>query len=100
MVVLRGWYTKLTVCLYGYFTSIQEVPAAVPTTEPQLNPPVVDDKAGTVSEPQGMERVFILDFFISGFQILEGEYPLTTQKINPKTCPYMYFLAHHPVNIC
>lgn len=30
VVVLRGWYTRLTVCLYGFFTNIQEVPLVVP----------------------------------------------------------------------
>ena len=56
MVVLRGWYTKLTVCLYGYFTNIQEVPPAMPSAEPQLNPPVAEEKVGPVSEPQGVEN--------------------------------------------
>ena len=55
VVVLRGWYTKLTVCLYGYFTNIQEIPATVPTTEAQQNPPVEEKAVPAVNEPQGLE---------------------------------------------
>ena len=55
VVVLRGWYTKLTVCLYGYFTSIQEVPATVPAVETQQNSPAEEKAGPAVDEPQGME---------------------------------------------
>ena len=57
VVVLRGWYTKLTVCLYGYFTNIQEVPATVPTVETQQNSPAEEKAGPAVDEPQGVEFV-------------------------------------------
>ncbi|XP_028392294.1 protein virilizer homolog isoform X2 [Dendronephthya gigantea] len=51
VVVLRGWYTKLTVCLYGYFTNIQEAPSTTDTAETQQTQPV-EEKAGPVNKPE------------------------------------------------
>ncbi|CAB3997684.1 Hypothetical predicted protein [Paramuricea clavata] len=50
VVVLRGWYTKLTVCLYGFFTNIQEVPPTMPTVEPQEK--LVEVRTGPVNTPE------------------------------------------------
>ena len=72
VVVLRGWYTKLTVCLYGYFTNIQEVPPTVPTAEPQQNPPVFEEKAGPVIEPQGLESFSYIVRYATGLNIRTG----------------------------
>ena len=59
MVVLRGWYTRLTVCLYGYFTNIQEAPPTTDTAEMQPNPPV-EEKAGPINKPEGLRCSDIL----------------------------------------
>ena len=45
--MLRGWYTRITICLYGFFTEVAKIPEQRP--EPRVDrPPVL--------EPRGSER--------------------------------------------
>ncbi|XP_046843744.1 protein virilizer homolog [Xenia sp. Carnegie-2017] len=59
VVVLRGWYTKLTVCLYGYLTKIQEPLPVTTPTEPQPMPPSGEVISSTVKDEEAKEPVEI-----------------------------------------
>ena len=63
MVVLRGWYTRITICLYGFFTDVAKI--SEPRPEPRLErPPIIMETRGPERGPperphieRGQERL-------------------------------------------
>ncbi|XP_032239256.2 protein virilizer homolog isoform X2 [Nematostella vectensis] len=50
VVVLRGWYNKITISLYGYFTDVNRASPAEPRQEPRL------DRPSVIMDPRPNER--------------------------------------------
>lgn len=56
MVVLRGWYNRITISLYGLFTDVNQRPQE-PRPEPRVErPPVIVETRGPDRDPERVDR--------------------------------------------